>query len=178
MKKNSIQIPEGYRVILDRPNYCVNNVGDIFNLKLKKFLKISVSKDCGYKRIALYDKHKTKSYRIHSLVAEYFIGTRPEGYQVNHIDGNKTNNHVSNLEYVTRKGNSEHAVKIGLIKSLHAHWDKEQLIKDYRVKTIKEIAKDLGCNKCTVFAQVKRLLSKEELKEISLFKQRTKNKKK
>lgn len=55
-------------------------------------------------------KHKT----IHSLVAAAFLGPRPDGCDVNHIDGDKTNNAASNLEYVTRKENMQHAMATGL----------------------------------------------------------------
>lgn len=46
---------------------------------------------------------------IHGLVAEAFLGPRPEGYQVDHKDGNRSNNHISNLEYVTAKENIKRA---------------------------------------------------------------------
>ena len=42
---------------------------------------------------------------IHKLVAEYFIGERPEGYEIDHIDGNYLNNRADNLRYVTRREN-------------------------------------------------------------------------
>lgn len=54
----------------------------------------------------------------HRLVAFSFM-KQPEGKNiVNHIDGNRQNNHISNLEFVTYKENSEHAVRIGLIKTM------------------------------------------------------------
>ena len=53
----------------------------------------------------------------HVLVALAFIGPRPEGLHVNHIDGDKLNNAVSNLEYCTPKENTAHAFRAGLIPS-------------------------------------------------------------
>lgn len=50
---------------------------------------------------------------VHALIAETFLGPRPLGKQINHIDGNRTNNQPNNLEYVTVQGNSHHAFKIG-----------------------------------------------------------------
>lgn len=62
-----------------------------------------------YLRIDLINKKKGKHYRlntyVHKLVAEYFIGPKPEGYEIDHIDGNYLNNSASNLRYVTRKEN-------------------------------------------------------------------------
>ena len=62
-----------------------------------------------YLRIDLINNKKNKRYRlntyIHKLVAEYFIGERPEGYVIDHIDGNYLNNRVDNLRYVTQKEN-------------------------------------------------------------------------
>lgn len=50
-------------------------------------------------------------------MAKYFLGKRPDGYAINHIDGNKQNNSIDNLEYVTYKENIAHADKNGLRKN-------------------------------------------------------------
>ena len=51
---------------------------------------------------------------VHSLVAEAFIGPRPQGMDINHKDGNKKNNNVGNLEYCSRSANMKHAYDTGL----------------------------------------------------------------
>lgn len=58
---------------------------------------------------------RKKKY-VHELVAAAFIGPRPAGHQINHIDGNKQNNRVENLEYVTHAENGRHASEIGLMR--------------------------------------------------------------
>lgn len=55
-----------------------------------------------------------KSYSVHSLVMLLFAGPRPEGYEINHKDGQKANNRRTNLEYVTQAENMAHAVAMGL----------------------------------------------------------------
>jgi len=55
-----------------------------------------------------------RAFLVHRIVWETFVGEIPEGLQINHKDGNKLNNHLSNLEVVTPKENMRHAVRTGL----------------------------------------------------------------
>lgn len=66
----------------------------------------------GYLRLWLFTPVGGKHQTVHTLVAEAFLGPRPAGMQVNHIDGDKLNNALSNLEYVTPRGNSLHATRV------------------------------------------------------------------
>lgn len=61
----------------------------------------------GYLRACLCRDGKAKQGRVHTLVAEAFIGPRPEGCEVDHIDGNRQNNAFSNLRCVDRRTNAE-----------------------------------------------------------------------
>lgn len=63
----------------------------------------------GYVRIVLYYNRRRVSHGLHVLVARAFLGMPPEGCEVNHIDLNKSNNRIDNLEYVTKKENQQHA---------------------------------------------------------------------
>lgn len=64
---------------------------------------------------------RNKGFYVHDLVAAAFIGPKPKGASVNHIDGDKTNNSASNLEYVTHAGNMAHAAAAGLMVKGEKH---------------------------------------------------------
>jgi len=76
----------------------------------KRIMKQHISKT-GYYSLRI----KGKTIKSHRVIAEYFIPNPLNLPQVNHIDGNKLNNNISNLEWVTNKQNSDHAFRIGLI---------------------------------------------------------------
>lgn len=71
------------------------------------------TKGAGYQSTTLTGRI-VKARPIHQLVAEAFIGPRPSGHQVNHIDGDKKNNTAPNLEYLTPKENIRHSIETGL----------------------------------------------------------------
>lgn len=62
----------------------------------------------GYFMVAMSGPFLRRAY-LHHVVAEAFIGARPAGYVINHMDGNKQNNCAKNLEYITPSENSKHA---------------------------------------------------------------------
>lgn len=68
----------------------------------------------GYFRVCLFKEDARKYCHIHRLVMAAFIGALPEGMQVNHKDGDKENNSLENLEYVTAAENTHHACETGL----------------------------------------------------------------
>ena len=68
----------------------------------------------GYEHLMLIKNNKKYNFKPHRLVAEAFVTNSENKPEVNHIDGNKLNNHFSNLEWVTRKENCQHAWKTGL----------------------------------------------------------------
>ena len=67
-----------------------------------------------YQQVSLYKNGIKSSIRVHIIVAESFIGPRPSGKQINHIDGDRKNNRADNLEYVTQSENMLHAYRLGL----------------------------------------------------------------
>lgn len=71
----------------------------------------------GYRFVILQNGQK-KCRMVHKLVAEAFMEPKQDGFVINHIDGNKSNNSVSNLEYCTQSENMYHAVRMGLVKTI------------------------------------------------------------
>lgn len=104
-----------FKEINDFPNYEVSDTGLVRN-KRKNRLK-EPGKDCrGYLKVDLYKNSKRYTRKIHRLVAEAFIPNESPSYrrEINHIDGNKQNNSVENLEWCTGSENMRHAIRIGL----------------------------------------------------------------
>jgi len=101
--------------IKDFPFYEVSSNGEIFSMKRKNDLKLMpCDNGNGYKQCHLLDKSKRTVKYIHRLVAEEFIPNPYNKKTVNHKDGDKANNHISNLEWATQKENNNHAIEIGL----------------------------------------------------------------
>lgn len=97
--------------------YQISNIGRVKSI-LKTRTKIRVPRihSTGYFCLNLTLNYKWKSIVIHRLVAQAFIPNPENKPQVNHIDGNKLNNCVSNLEWVTRLENVRHSWDTGLSK--------------------------------------------------------------
>lgn len=94
-------------------NYEIFEDGQIFSHLTNKFLSPQ-KKGRGYLGVFLRVDGKTLQRYVHRLVAEKYIPNPDNLPEVNHIDGDVTNNHVSNLEWCSRQGNVDHAVATGL----------------------------------------------------------------
>lgn len=121
--------------------------GQVFKKGVLKTLK--EDKD-GYFKVWLSKNSKKKPFFVHRLVAEAFIDNPDNLPVVNHIDGDKKNNRVENLEWCTRSQNDKHAFKLGLRKPTDGGTSKRVLRmnpKDGSVKIYESIsaaARDLG----------------------------------
>lgn len=123
--------------------YQVSNLGKIKSLDRYKLIKSKIKgrvlkpgvNNQGYYQISLNKDGKTKHVRINRIVAEVFIKNNENKQEVNHKDGNKQNNCVNNLEWVTPKENIQHAVKNNLINPVKGK-------KHYKSKKIRQYTKD------------------------------------
>lgn len=98
-------------------NYYIYDNGDVLNISTNKILKGSIGEN-GYKYYRLSkDNNKTMFY-AHRLVAEHFLENPNSLPIVNHKDGNKLNNQLSNLEWVSYSENTKHAHDNNLIKQV------------------------------------------------------------
>jgi len=97
------------RQIKNHPNYLVTVDGRVFSLHTMRYLK-NFLKAGDY----VYVKIDNKSHRLHRLVAQTYIPNPENKPQVNHMDGNKENNMLCNLEWMTHSENVQHACDTGL----------------------------------------------------------------
>lgn len=94
--------------------YYISNCGVVTSKRFNRPMK-QYQNEYGYMMCALSKNGKSKTVRVHRLVANAFVPNPNDLPQVNHKDGNKTNNHADNLEWVDNSGNIMHRYyKLGL----------------------------------------------------------------
>lgn len=107
---------EEWRSIPGNPNFAVSDCGRVKMLVSDRYREnglINIHKQSnGYLNVCI----SGETIMIHRLVMEVFIGKCPNGLEVNHINGDKEDNHLYNLEYVTHGENIRHANKLKLIR--------------------------------------------------------------
>ncbi len=143
---------ERWLTIAEAPRYKISDRGNVRSVADNK-VKVAFPDQKGYIRVQLY-RHPEKviTRKVHRLVAEYFVSDSGGLPQVNHIDGNKQNNHYTNLEWMTNKQNYDHARSL----NLHTHKSEIRLVAG-KIKvavqqgySISEIAKKLGTTTKTI----------------------------
>jgi hypothetical protein len=144
-------------------NYTLTKSGDVFSYKYKKKRKLKPQKVSqstkGYYQVRLFgDKgdFKGKLQYVHRLVYQTLIGDIPEGKEIDHIDGDTTNNSVENLQLLTPRENK--------VKGLDKNWRpyRKKFIKDYqKLGTYKKVAAKYGINHNIVFRVIKDVYHKK-----------------
>lgn len=100
-------------------NYAVDELGQIWSLPKKtrkgtRLIKPLVNPKTGYMYVDLCKDGKVKKFTVHRLIALSLLPNPENKPQVNHINGNKIDNRLVNLEWCTRSENQKHSIKIGL----------------------------------------------------------------
>ena len=140
--------------------YAVSNTGRVWSNRTQKCLKLHESD--GYLRVRLFSRQISHNFTVHAIVAAAFVGIRPLGLTVNHINGDKLNNWASNFEYLTRLDNSRHAVAMGLSNRGSRHGLAKLKEDDVRLmranpaaKTIAGWAEHFGCHETNIARAIK-----------------------
>ena len=121
-------------------NYAARKNGDILSLKNKRIIKMG--KSSGYLNFTIYDKkiEKRINYSQHRFVYEVFRGPIPRRFEIDHINGIKTDNRLKNLQLLTHKQNVEKSKNKAII-SINIKDGKER-----RFISIKKASKELDIN--------------------------------
>jgi len=154
---------ETFVVIQGFEKYCISNFGRIISYTQKNTKLLTPQTDAmGYSHYRLYNRTdegevNVQLFKAHRLVAAYFI-PKPRveddvNLEVNHISGDKSDNHVTNLEWVTRSENLRHAIRIGLKTRFHIQSPNRRPVEIFKdgisvgqFDSIRDAAAFIGCN--------------------------------
>ena len=130
-------------------NIVVSNTGKVKNYLTGKILK--QRKNAGkYNVCSIRINKKTKSFIVSRLVAQTFLDYCGNEFEVNHVDGDKDNNHLSNLNWLTRNENLQHAKDIGIFKrkcgSSYIKYSKELIKELIEFKNLGDTYKELSAS--------------------------------
>lgn len=135
---------EEWREIHNAPRYLVSNCGEVFDTRMKRYLKQTPDKS-GYMYVKLWTSTGRMTVSVHRLVARAFLGTPYGRPEVNHKDLVKSNNQVKNLEMTTRSRNMKHAYASGVVRLPRE--TKVLCVETGRVfRTMREAARSIGCS--------------------------------
>lgn len=146
---------EIWKTMKEHNNYEISNYGKVRNKKTGRIRKTTINNK-GYEQIIVYINKKPKTYYIHRLVASNFI-ENPNNYkEVNHLDENKLNNNVNNLEWCNGEYNLHYGTRVNRILKAKEPTFKQIIQKDLqgnviRVwKSIREIQEKTNYNKQSI----------------------------
>jgi len=161
---------EIWKKIQEYPKYEISNLGRI---RKNNYIKKRIL-DSGYYRVHLSKNNKQKTLYVHVLLATTFIKEIPKNYIVNHKDGNKLNNNLSNLEIITKKENVKHAYKNGLIHTRkgenhqNSKLKKDDIIEILRLRNIEKLTQQKIADKFNISREHARaIINNKKWKHIS-----------
>lgn len=125
-----------------------------FQHQTGKILKPGTHKKSGHQIIIFTKPGTKKSLWVHSLVAQAFIGPRPDGLQVCHNDGNPKNNHVENLRYGTQKENSADSIRHGTARALKGHENPNAKLSLRQVRFLRKSRKQKSIREWALYYEI------------------------
>lgn len=156
---------------IEYKDYLIDENGNVINRKTGNKVKPWLI-NSGYYVLNLYNNSNSTRMLLHRLMVNSFIGEIPEKMTVNHIDGNKLNNNIKNLEIVSFTENIHHAVRTGLMSSgednYNSKYTNEQIhgvckLLESAKHSISEISKLTGVSK----NRISQIFAREKWKKIS-----------
>nr|QBK85341.1 MAG: HNH endonuclease [Iridovirus LCIVAC01] len=142
-----------WKKINNYPGYKLYENGQIYSEKRKRYLTLGIIN--GYYRVKLSHDGVRKNYMVHILVAQHFCDNSDNKPLVNHKDGNRLNNHYTNLEWVTHSENTRHAHDLGLkkkLKRIHKYTEDGVLITTF--DTVREAAESVRSETKALIASI------------------------
>ena len=110
-----------FKTLNENPRYQINEYGEIWDNEKLRYVKPSKTQHKNsylFINIYNYETGKRKLYYVHHLVMKYFGSPKPgDNYEIDHLDGDKSNNYVYNLDWVTHKENKLRAKAMGLVSN-------------------------------------------------------------
>jgi len=113
---------EKFKPIKDYPDYEISDYGNVRSRKNGKITILKGSKCNGYLEVSLFKEKVKKRFLIHRLVASEFIRNMKEGEQVDHIDGDRKNNNLRNLNIVNNRINNLRKLKLNGAHKQKGRW--------------------------------------------------------
>ena len=132
--------------------YLVSDSGQVWSLRGGRALKPTIDK-YGYEKVALYDGRKGNHRTVHRLVAQAFIPNPNNLPTVNHINEDKTDNRVNNLEWASIADNDNHGTRNERMANTKCKLPVEQILPDgttIEYKGVKDAHRKTGINRCCI----------------------------
>lgn len=123
---DSIAASEDWRSVIGFESfYDVSSLGRVRSIAPGRTRRRRILKpllNLGYELVDLRANGRRRMAKVHALVLDAFVGPRPVGMVINHIDFNRRNNHVTNLEYVSQRQNVLHSMNAGRLRPPTGDW--------------------------------------------------------